>query len=133
MRGGFLNVIKSGLNECLSLEANLDQTGRAFIQDIVMSMMDEGCVAIVPVDTDDDPDDTKRISDSFRCELVEFVTGILVTSVLKYTTKTLGEKQEIVVPKDTVAIVENPLYAVINEPNSTMQRLIRKLNLLECR
>ena len=77
--GRFLNVIKSGLNECLSLEANLDQTGRAFIQDVVMSMMDEGCVAIVPV--------------------VEFVTGILVTSVLRYTTKILGENKKLLFRK----------------------------------
>ena len=86
--GRFLNVIKSGLNECLSLEANLDQTGRAFIQDVVMSMMDEGCVAIVPVDI--------RF---FRCELVEFVTGILVTSVLRYTTKILGENKKLLFRK----------------------------------
>ena len=79
--GRFLNVIKSGLNECLSLEANLDQTGRAFIQDVVMSMMDEGCVAIVPVDTD------------------EFVTGILVTSVLRYTMKILGENKKLLFRK----------------------------------
>ena len=128
--GRFLNVIKSGLNECLSLEANLDQTGRAFIQDVVMSMMDEGCVAIIPVDTDDDPDDTKgyqilsmrvgRIRDWYPRDV----------RVEVYNENT-GRKQEIVVPKDTVAIVENPLYAVINEPNSTMQRLIRKLNLLD--
>ena len=89
--GRFLNVIKSGLNECLSLEANLDQTGRAFIQDVVMSMMDEGCVAIVPVDTDDDPDDTKGYQ--------ILSTGILVTSVLRYTTKILGENKKLLFRK----------------------------------
>ena len=128
--GQFCDVAQSGLNNCLSTEANLDQTGRAFIQDAVMSMMDEGCIAIVPVDTDDDPDDTTgyqilsmrvgRIRDWYPKHI----------RVELYNEET-GRKQDIVVPKSTVAIVENPLYAVINEPNSTMQRLIRKLNLLD--
>lgn len=128
--GQFCDVVQSGLNNCLSTEANLDQTGRAFIQDAVMSMMDEGCIAIVPVDTDDDPDDTTgyqilsmrvgRIRDWYPKHI----------RVELYNEET-GRKQDIVVPKSTVAIVENPLYAVINEPNSTMQRLIRKLNLLD--
>ena len=128
--GRFLNVIKSGLNECLSLEANLDQTGRAFIQDVVMSMMDEGCVAIVPVDTDDDPDDTKgyQILSMRVGRIRDWYPRHIRVEVYNENT---GRKQEIIVPKDTVAIVENPLYAVINEPNSTMQRLIRKLNLLD--
>lgn len=128
--GRFLNVIKSGLNECLSLEANLDQTGRAFIQDVVMSMMDEGCVAIVPVDTDDDPDDTKgyQILSMRVGRIRDWYPRHVRVEVYNENT---GRKQEIIVPKDTVAIVENPLYAVINEPNSTMQRLIRKLNLLD--
>lgn len=128
--GRFCDVVQSGLNNCLSTEANLDQTGREFIQDAVMSMMDEGCIAIVPVDTDDDPDDTTgyqilsmrvgRIRDWYPKHI----------RVELYNEET-GRKQDIVVPKSTVAIVENPLYAVINEPNSTMQRLIRKLNLLD--
>lgn len=128
--GRFCSVVDSGLNNCLSIEANIDQTGRAFIQDAVMSMMDEGCIAIVPVDTDDDPDDTTgykilsmrvgRIKDWYPKHI----------RVELYNENT-GRKQDIIVPKDTVAIVENPLYAVINEPNSTMQRLIRKLNLLD--
>lgn len=128
--GQFCDVVQSGMNNCLSTEANLDQTGRAFIQDAVMSMMDEGCIAIVPVDTDDDPDDTTgyqilsmrvgRIRDWYPKHI----------RVELYNEET-GRKQDIVVPKSTVAIVENPLYAVINEPNSTMQRLIRKLNLLD--
>lgn len=128
--GRFLNVIKSGLNECLSLEANLDQTGRAFIQDVVMSMMDEGCVAIIPVDTDDDPDDTKgyQILSMRVGRIRDWYPRHVRVEVYNENT---GRKQEIVVPKDTVSIVENPLYAVINEPNSTMQRLIRKLNLLD--
>ena len=128
--GRFCSVVDSGLNNCLSIEANIDQTGRAFIQDAVMSMMDEGCIAIVPVDTDDDPDDTTgykilsmrvgRIKDWYPKHI----------RVELYNENT-GRKQDIIVPKDTVAVVENPLYAVINEPNSTMQRLIRKLNLLD--
>lgn len=126
----FLSVIDSGLNNCLTVEANLDQTGRAFIQDIVMSMLDEGSVAIVPVDTTFDP----KITGSY--DILSMRTGKILewypshVKVRVYNEKT-GRKEDIVVPKSTVGIVENPLYAVINEPNSTMQRLIRKLNLLD--
>lgn len=128
--GRFNEPIKSTLNNCLNLEANLDQTGRAFIQDVVMSMLDEGCVAIVPVDTDDDPED----SDGFK--ILTMRTGKILewypekVKVRVYNDRT-GQKSEIICSKSKVAIVENPLYAVINEPNSTMQRLIRKLNLLD--
>ena len=126
----FLSVIDSGLNNCLTVEANLDQTGRAFIQDTVMSMLDEGCVAIVPVDTTFNPE----ITGSY--DILSMRTGKILewypshVKVRVYNEKT-GRKEDIVVPKNTVGIVENPLYAVINEPNSTMQRLIRKLNLLD--
>lgn len=128
--GQFCDVVQSGLNNCLSTEANMDQTGRAFIQDAVMSMMDEGCIAIVPVDTDDDPDDTTGY------QILSMRVGRIRDWYPKHVRVELyneekGRKQDIVVPKSTVAIVENPLYAVINEPNSTMQRLIRKLNLLD--
>lgn len=128
--GQFCDVVQSGLNNCLSTEANLDQTGRAFIQDAVMSMMDEGCIAIVPVDTDDDPDDTTGY------QILSMRVGRIRDWYPKHVRVELyneekGRKQDIVVSKSTVAIVENPLYAVINEPNSTMQRLIRKLNLLD--
>lgn len=128
--GQFCDVVQSGLNNCLSTEANLDQTGRAFIQDAVMSMMDEGCIAIVPVDTDDDPDDTTGY------QILSMRVGRIRDWYPKHVRVELyneekGRKQDIVVPKSTVAIVENPLYAVINEPNSTMQRLILKLNLLD--
>lgn len=128
--GRFLSVIESSLNQCLSLSANADQTGRAFLQDVVMSMMDEGCVAIVPVDTDDDP----VMSGSYKIETMR--TGKILdwypeyVKVRVYNEQT-GRKEDVLVSKSTVAIVENPLYAVINEPNSTMQRLIRKLNLLD--
>lgn len=131
--GQFCDVVQSGLNNCLSTETNLDQTGRAFIQDAVMSMMDEGCIAIVPVDTDDDPDDP---DDTTGYQILSMRVGRIRDWYPKHIRVELyneetGRKQDIVVPKSTVAIVENPLYAVINEPNSTMQRLIRKLNLLD--
>lgn len=135
--GQFCDVVQSGLNNCLSTEANLDQTGRAFIQDAVMSMMDEGCIAIVPVDTDDDPDDTDDDpDDTTGYQILSMRVGRIRDWYPKHIRVELyneetGRKQDIVVPKSTVAIVENPLYAVINEPNSTMQRLIRKLNLLD--
>lgn len=128
----FLGVIDSGLNNCLSLEANIDQTGRSFIQDIVMSMFDEGCVSVVPVDTDDDPED--GIPGSFDIDTMR--TGKVLewypqhVKVRLYNDKT-GLKEDVLLHKSTVAIIENPLYAVMNESNSTMQRLIRKLNLLD--
>jgi hypothetical protein len=126
----YSETIKSGLNECLSIEANLDQTGRALKQDIVMSMFDEGCVAIVPVDTTINP----RKSNSY--DILSMRVGKIVewypehVKVKLYNEKT-GEKEDVVVPKKTVAIVENPLYSIVNEKNSTLQRLIRKLNLLD--
>lgn len=128
--GRYLETINSGLNNCLSLEANIDQTGRAFIQDVVMSMFDEGCVAIVPVDTTNDPE----VTGSYDIETMR--TGKILewkprhVKVRVYNDRT-GQKEDVILPKDVVAIVENPLYAVINEPNSTMQRLIRKLSLLD--
>lgn len=128
--GRFKEIIQSGLNECLTLNANIDQTGKAFLQDVVMSMMDEGCVAIVPVDTTTNP----TITGSF--DINSMRTGQIIewrpefVKVRLYNDKT-GQKEDILLPKKSVAIIENPLYAVINEPNSTMQRLIRKLNLLD--
>ncbi|WP_176225514.1 phage portal protein [Staphylococcus aureus] len=128
--GRFLSVIQDGLNTCLTVEANIDQTARAFIQDIVVSMLDEGCVAIVPVDTTYDP----SVTGSYDIQTMR-VGKILDwypqhVRVRLYNERT-GTKENILVPKSTVAIIENPLYAVVNEPNSTMQRLIRKLNLLD--
>ncbi len=128
--GRYVETIKSGLNNCLTLEANIDQTSRAFIQDCVLSMFDEGVVAIVPVDTTEDP--TKIGS----YDIKTLRTGKVVqwyprhVKLLVYNDKT-GKDEEIVMPKTSVAIVENPLYAVMNEPNSTLQRLIRKLALLD--
>ena len=128
--GRFVEAIDSDLNSCLTLESNIDQTSRAFIQDVVMSMLDEGCVAIVPIDTDVDP----NLTDSYK--IYSMRTGKILdwypssVRVRVYNDRT-GNKEDIIVQKSKVAIVENPLYAVINEPNSTMQRLMRKLSLLD--
>lgn len=127
--GRFLETIDSGLNNCLNLEANIDQTGRAFLQDVVMSMFDEGCVAIVPVDTTSNPETGSFDIKTMRTgKIVEWYPRHVKVKV--YNDRT-GQKEDLILPKETVAIIENPLYAVINEPNSTMQRLIRKLNLLD--
>lgn len=127
--GRFVSAVDSSLNTCLNLEANLDQTGRSFIQDVVMSMFDEGCVAIVPVDTDLDPTTGAFDVESMRVgKITEWYPDAV--KVRMYNEKT-GRKQEVILPKRMVGIVENPLFAVINEPNSTVQRLIRKLNLLD--
>ena len=126
----YVEPMDSGLNRCLNLEANIDQTGRSFIQDIVMSMLDEGCVAVIPVDTSLNPKNTSSY------DILSMRTGKILewypnhVRVRVYNDRT-GKKENILVPKSTVAIMENPLYAVINEPNSTMQRLIRKLSLLD--
>lgn len=128
--GRYVEDIESGLNNCLNLEANKDQTGRAFIQDVVLSMLDEGCVALVPVETTIDP----KSSNSYQIDSMR--TGKItdwypdMVRVRLYNDRT-GEKEEILLPKNQVAIIENPLYAVVNEYNSTMQRLIRKLSLLD--
>ena len=128
--GRYIEYVKSGLNDCLNVEANIDQTGRAFRHDIVMSMFDEGCVAIVPVDTTLDP----KISSSYDIQSMR--TGKVIewypshVKVRLYNDRK-GEKEDIILPKRQVSIVENPFYSVVNEPNSTMQRLIRKLSLLD--
>ena len=126
----YKETINSGINSCFNTEANIDQTGRAFIQDIVMSMLDEGCVAIVPIDTTTSP------VNSNTYDILSMRTGKILqwypnhVQVRVYNEKT-GNKEDIILPKSSVGIIENPLYAVINEPNSTMQRLIRKLSLLD--
>ena len=126
----FLSTVNSGLNSCLNVEANLDQTGRAFIQDVVMSMLDEGKVAIVPVDTTLDPKQSGAydINSMRTAKILEWYPAHV--KVYVYNERT-AKKEELILPKRMVSIIENPLYAVINEPNSTMQRLIRKLNLLD--
>lgn len=126
----FTEVIDSKLNNCLTLEANIDQSARAFKQDVVMSMFDEGCVAIVPVDTTINPKNPGAY------DIVTMRTGRVIEwfpqhiRVRIYNERT-GNKEDIVVPKVNAAIIENPLFAIMNEPNSTLQRLIRKLNLLD--
>lgn len=128
--GRFIETINSSLNKCLNLEANLDQTGRAFVQDIVMSMLDEGSVAIVPVETDISPSKTESY------KILSMRTGKIIEWYPNHVKIRLyderdGEKKDIKLEKKSVAIIENPLYAVINEHNSTMQRLMRKLALLD--
>lgn len=128
--GRYASDMDSRFNECLTLSANKDQISRAFFQDVVMSMLDEGCVAIVPVDTTDDP----GITGSF--DILSLRTGKILewypdaVKVELYNDRK-GKKEEIYLYKNSIAIVENPLYSIINEPNSTMQRLIRKLSLLD--
>lgn len=128
--GRYLQDIDSGLNECLTLSANVDQTGRAFIQDVVMSMFDEGSVAIIPVLTSQDPDETGSYG------VFSLRTGRVIewfpehVKINAYDERT-GRRKDILMPKKDVAIIENPFYAIMNQPNSTMQRLIRKLNLLD--
>lgn len=128
--GRYKQNAEDGLYNCLTLEANKDQTGRAFLQDVVMSMMDEGCVAIIPIDTTDDPVDT----DSYG--ILTMRTGKILewypnhVLVRAYNDRT-GRQEDIKLLKSTIAIIENPFFAVMNEPSSTMQRLIYKLNLLD--
>lgn len=126
----YLETINSNMNECFATEANIDQTGRALIQDIVLSMFDEGCVAVVPIDTDDDPDETGsyNIGTMRTAKILSWKPNSI--RVKAYNDRT-GLYQEINVLKRNALIIENPLYAVVNEPNSTMQRLIRKLALLD--
>ena len=128
--GRYIEDVKSGLNDCLTLEANIDQSSRSFIQDVVMSMFDEGSVAIVPVDTSFDP------TNSTSYDILTMRTGKIIewypahVKVNVYNDRT-GRREDLVLPKKSVAIIENPLFSVINEPNSTMQRLVRKLNILD--
>lgn len=126
----FISVIQDGLNNCLTVEANIDQTARAFIQDVVISMFDEGSVAIVPVDTTTNPNITGSY-DIQSMRVGQILDWYPMHVRVRVYNELSGKKEDIVLPKSTVAIIENPLYAVINEPNSTMQRLIRKLNLLD--
>lgn len=127
--GRYSEDIKSGLNDCLTVEANLDQTGRAFIQDVVMSLLDEGCVALVPIDT------TLNLKTG-AYQIRTMRTGKIIDWYPKHIkvrvyNEERGEKEETIIPKSIAAIVENPLYAVVNEPNSTLRRLLRKLVLLD--
>ena len=126
----YKETIDSGLNNCLSIEANLDQTGRAFIQDLVASMLDEGCVAAVPTDADDEPED----SGNFKVYTLR--TGKILEWYPRHVKVEVyneqeGQRQQIIIPKSTVPLIENPMYSVMNEPNSIYKRLVRKLTLLD--
>ena len=125
----YQETIDSGLNNCLTLEANIDQTGRAFRQDSIMSMLDEGCVALVPIDTSINPEIGSFDINTMRTgKILEWFPKHIRVQV--YNERT-GKKEEVTIPKQTTAIIENPLFAIMNEPNSTLKRLIRKLNLLD--
>ena len=128
--GRYLSDVDSGLNDCLNYQTNKDQTARAFIQDIVMSMFDEGCVAVVPIDTSINPEKTTSydILTMRVGKIIQWYPDYVMVEV--YNDKT-GGKEQITVPKKTTAIIENPLYAIMNEPNSVLQRLITKFNLLD--
>lgn len=128
--GRYVNARKSGLNECLKVEANIDQTGRAFRHDIYCSMFDEGCVAIIPVETTLNPKDTSSydITSMRTGKVVEWRPSSVKVEVYN---ERIGRKEEIVLPKKLVSIVENPFYAVMNDNNSVLKRLVRKLNILD--
>lgn len=128
--GRYLEDVDSPLNDCFNLSANIDQTGRAFKLDVYLSLLDEGCIALVPIDTTDNPDDTNSydINSMRTAKILDWYPRHV--RVLAYNDRT-GEKEELVIPKSQVAIIENPAYSVMNEPNSTMQRLKKKLSLLD--
>ena len=128
--GRFKEPIKSNLNNCLTVEANIDQSSRAFMLDVVISLLDEGCVAVVPVKTTLNPNNTESY------DIEELRTGRIMEWFPKHVLVRLyndetGMYQDVTLPKSQVAIIENPLYTIMNEPNSTMQRLIHKLSLLD--
>lgn len=128
--GQYQETIDSDLNNCLSLDANLDQTGRAFFQDLVMSLFDEGCIAVLPVDTDKNPynTDSYKIYSLRVAKIVEWYPRNIKLEAYNENT---GKREQIIMNKKDVAIIENPFYAIMNEPNSVLRRLIRKLNLLD--
>lgn len=127
--GRYKETIDSSLEERLTVEANLDQTGRELIQDAVLSLCDEGCIAIVPIHTNIDPNTSSYAIEAMRVgKIVEWAPNAVLVSLYN---EEAGERQDVWVPKKICAIIENPLYAVMNEPNSTLQRLIRKLNMLD--
>lgn len=128
--GRYKETIDSDLNNALSLDANLDQTGRSLLQDVVMSMLDEGCVAIVPIDTDSDPYDTESYK-IYTLRTGKIVEWYPTEVLLEVYNERVGKRQQIRLAKSMVAIIENPFYSIMNEPNSTLQRLIRVLGQLD--
>ena len=126
----YVESLQTGLNECLTLSANRDQTARSFMQDVVMSLFDEGCVAIVPIDTNVDIHDTNSF-DILSMRTGKILEWYPLHVKVRVYNENKGIKQDLIMPKDKIAIVENPLYAVMNEPNSTLQRLMHKLRLLD--
>ena len=127
----YMETVDSSLNRCLTIESNIDQTSKAFIQDIVESMFDEGTVAVVPTDTDDDPTTGSQRWDIYSMRTGRITEWYPLAVKVRLYNERIGQYQEIVLPKDSVAIITNPFYATMNEPNSTLQRLIRTINKLD--
>ena len=127
----YKETVDSYLNRCLTIEANIDQTAKAFIQDIVESMFDEGIVAVVPTDTDDDPTTLSERWDIYSMRTGRITEWYPLAVKVRLYNERIGQYQEIILPKDSVAIITNPFYATMNEPNSTLQRLIRAINKLD--
>lgn len=130
-QNNYSETVESTLNRCLTLEANIDQTGKAFLQDIVESMFDEGIVAVVPVDTDDDPTNDSERWDIYSMRVGKVTEWFPKSVKIRLYNDEIGRYDEIVMPKSSVAIIQNPFYATMNEPNSTLQRLIRTINKLD--
>lgn len=128
--GAFLYEIDDPLNECLTVSANLDQTPRAFIHDVVLSMLDEGCVAIVPVIADDDPDTNESVK-IYSLRVGQIIEWCPYHVKMMVYDEREGRKKPLVMKKESVCLIENPFYAVMNAPNSTLQRLIHKLRMLD--
>ncbi len=127
----YKETVDSSLNDCLTIEANVDQTAKAFIQDIVESMFDDGVVAVVPTDTDDDPTTDSQKWDIFSMRTGRILEWYPLAVKVRVYNERLGIFQDLVLPKDMIAIITNPFYATMNEPNSTLQRLIRTINKLD--
>lgn len=127
----YSDTVDSSLNRCLTLEANVDQTAKAFIQDVVESMFDEGTIAVVPTDTDDDPTTESQKWDIFSMRTGRITEWYPLAVKIHLYNERIGQYQDVILPKDSVAIITNPFYATMNEPNSTLQRLIRTINKLD--
>ena len=127
----YSDTVDSSLNRCLTLEANVDQTAKAFIQDVVESMFDEGTIAVVPTDTDDDPTTDSQKWDIFSMRTGRITEWYPLAVKIHLYNERIGQYQDVILPKDSVAIITNPFYATMNEPNSTLQRLIRTINKLD--